>query len=102
MNPSAPCLHSTIKLHKHDEPIWPIVNWKNCPAYKVAKHLNKILQDTLQLPHTFNEKNSNALIHTLTQTTVDEYTKLCSFDIENMYTNVPITDVKNTINKVFP
>jgi hypothetical protein len=43
VNPSAPCLYGTIQLHKQDKPIQRIVNLKNCPAYKVAKHLNKIL-----------------------------------------------------------
>jgi hypothetical protein len=100
MNPSAPCLLGRMKLHKQDKPIWPIVNWKNCPAYNVAKHLNEILHDALQLPNTFNVKYSTALILTLMQTKVDENTKLCSFCIENMYTNVPITDVKNTMYEV--
>jgi hypothetical protein len=47
MNPSGPWLYGTIKLHKQGKPTRPIVNWKNNPAYKIAKHINKILQDTL-------------------------------------------------------
>jgi hypothetical protein len=47
MNASATCLYGTIKLHKQSKPIRPIVNWKNSPAYKIAKYLNKILQDTV-------------------------------------------------------
>jgi hypothetical protein len=78
----------------------PIVNWKKSPAYKITKRLNNILQDTLQLPYTFNVKNSTTLIHTLTQIKIDENTRLCSFDIENMYTNIPRKDVRNIINKI--
>jgi hypothetical protein len=40
---------------------------------------------------------SNKTLKAFTQTKVDENTKLCSFDIENMYTDVPVTDVKNII-----
>jgi hypothetical protein len=29
---------------------------------------------------------------------INENTKLCSFDIENMYTNIPTTEVKDIIN----
>jgi hypothetical protein len=36
MNPSAPRLQGTVKLRKQDKPIRSIVNWRNCPAYKVA------------------------------------------------------------------
>jgi hypothetical protein len=100
MNPNSPCLHGTIKVHKQDKPLRSTVNWKNCPVYKVAKHLNEILQDALRLPYTSNVRNTTALINTVTQTKVDENTKLCSFGIENMYSDVPITDVKNTINEV--
>ena len=28
------------KIHKDDAPIRPIVNWKNAPAYKLAKMLS--------------------------------------------------------------
>jgi hypothetical protein len=31
---------------------------------------------------------------------VDKNTKLCSFDIKNMYTNIPITEVKNVMEEV--
>jgi hypothetical protein len=43
MNPTAPKLHVTIKLHKENTPIRPIINWRNAPAYELAKHLTKIL-----------------------------------------------------------
>jgi hypothetical protein len=39
MNPTAPILHATIKLHTHNTPIRPIINWTNAPEYKLAKHL---------------------------------------------------------------
>lgn len=50
------------------------INWKNCPVYKIAKQLNTILQETLQLPYTFNIKNSTALIHNLMENKINENT----------------------------
>jgi hypothetical protein len=37
MNTTAPNLHATIKLHKQNTPIRPIINWKNAPTYELAK-----------------------------------------------------------------
>jgi len=43
MNPSAPSIKGLIKLHKPDQPIRPVVNWQNAPAYKLSKlFTNKI------------------------------------------------------------
>jgi hypothetical protein len=52
MNPTAPNLHATIKLHKQNTPIRPIINWRNAPAYELAKHPMKTLQRHLQLLYT--------------------------------------------------
>jgi hypothetical protein len=57
MNPIAPNLHATIKLHKHNTPIRPIIYWKHAPAYQLAKQLPKILHNYLQLPNTYNIQN---------------------------------------------
>jgi hypothetical protein len=94
MNPSAPCIHGTIKLHKQEKSIRPIVNWKDSPGYKLAKYLYKILNATLQLPNAFNLQNSSKLAHSLKQVKIGKNTRLYSFDIENMYTNIPIHEVK--------
>jgi hypothetical protein len=64
MNPSAPCIRGTIKLHKQEKSICPIVNWKDSPGYKLAKYLHMILNVTLQLPNAFNLQNST-LAHSL-------------------------------------
>jgi hypothetical protein len=41
MNPKAPNLHSTIQLPKQNAPIRPINNWRNAPAYELAKNLTR-------------------------------------------------------------
>jgi hypothetical protein len=37
MNPFAPTIKGLIKLHKQDQPIRPVVNWRNAPAYKLSR-----------------------------------------------------------------
>jgi hypothetical protein len=69
-----------------------LVNCKNAPAYELAKYLTRILQNNLHLPYAFNIRNSIHLITDLQNIEIQENTRLCSFDIENMYTNVPKLD----------
>jgi hypothetical protein len=38
MNPIAPYIYGTIKLHKEHKPVRPIVNWKDSQGYKLAKY----------------------------------------------------------------
>jgi hypothetical protein len=95
MNPKAPHMHGIIKLHKEDKPIRPIVNWRNSPGYKVAKHLATQLSDRLSLPYIYNVKDSIELMQNLERLHINDNTKLCSFDITNMYTNTSINEAKH-------
>jgi hypothetical protein len=101
MNPIAPTLHGTIKLHKPNTPIRPIINWKNAPAYGLAKKLSKLLQYPLKLPKVYNIRNSILLMTDLQTIDINENIRRCPFDVENMYTNIPkdiINIISNTIN----
>jgi hypothetical protein len=49
MNPAFPNLRATIKLHKPNTPIRPLINWKNVPTYELAKHLTQTLPNYLHL-----------------------------------------------------
>jgi hypothetical protein len=75
MNPTSPNLHATIKLHKHNTPIRPIINWKNAPAYGLAKLLTEILRKHLQLPNVYNIQNTIHLITELQSIEVNEDTR---------------------------
>jgi hypothetical protein len=46
MNPAAPAIRGMIKIHKADAPIRPVINWRNAPAYKLAKMLTKNYRHT--------------------------------------------------------
>jgi hypothetical protein len=47
LNPSAPTIKGLIKPHKPNQPVHPIVNWCNAPAYKLSKHFAL----KINLPH---------------------------------------------------
>jgi hypothetical protein len=45
LNTSAPTIRGLLKIHKIDSPIRPVVNWKNAPAFKLAKLFAKKTPD---------------------------------------------------------
>jgi hypothetical protein len=100
MNPIAPNLHATIKLHKDNKPIRPIINWRNAPAYEIAKQVSKTLHNYLQLPYINNGQNSIQLMTDLKTIEINKNTRLCSFDITNMYTNIPKNEMIIIIKKL--
>jgi hypothetical protein len=58
LNPSAATIRGLVKLHKVDQPIRPVVNWRNVPAYKLLKLLAEMIKQLTSLPYTFNIKNT--------------------------------------------
>jgi len=76
--------------------LFAVVNWKNAPAYKLARSLVKKLQTHVPLLYTFNIKNSIQLINDLKDIPFNQNLRLASFDISYMYTNIP-TDKLLTI-----
>jgi hypothetical protein len=78
MNPTAPNLHATIKLHKQKAPIRPIINCRNAPAYELAKYLTRTLHRHLQLSYTYNVQNSIQLMTELQAIKINKYMKICT------------------------
>ena len=81
--PQAPKLKAQIKLHKQGNPIRPVVNNINAPAYKLAKFLTKTLKEYITLKYQYNVVNSTILAQELT------------FDIKDLYFNIPTTETLN-------
>jgi hypothetical protein len=98
MNLAAPTIRGMIKIHKADAPIRPVINWRNAPAYKLAKMLTKKFQTYISLPYTFNVKNSIHLIEDLRNIPFNPNLQFASFDITNMYSNVPTGELLHNID----
>jgi hypothetical protein len=100
LNPTAPTIRVLVKVHKEGAPIRPIINWKNAPAYKLAKLLARKMKTYIPLPYTFNVKNTVHLMNELTDLPYDRNIKFASLDISNMYSNVPIKEMIATREKL--
>jgi len=89
-NPQPPTLNAQIKLHKHGHPIRPVINNTKTPSYKIAKHLTDVLSRHLHLSNQYNVKNSITLAENLTKIEINENHKLITYDIKDLYANIPI------------
>jgi hypothetical protein len=67
MNTSATSIKGLIKIHKQDQPIRPVVNWHNAPAYHLSKLFTNKINHLSPLPQAFNIKNAHMLAKILTQ-----------------------------------
>jgi hypothetical protein len=85
------------KIHKNNIPIRPVINWRQAPAYKLAKLLTHLIQTHIPLLNTFNVKNSIHLINDLKEIQYQQGIQLVSLDIENMYPSIPTEELKHVI-----
>jgi len=90
--PLPPSLNSQIKIHKPNNPIRPFVNNRNAPSYKIAKFLVNKLHEHLNLKYQYNVKDSTSLANDLTKLKRDENHRMITFDITDLYVNIPITE----------
>ena len=92
----APRLNVCLKTHKEGIPTRPIVNNKQAPSYKIAKFLNKKLSHLINLPHTYNVRNSQELAEELINMQLDNNTRMITYDIKDLYVNLPIQGITET------
>jgi hypothetical protein len=97
MNPSGPTIKGLIKIHKPEQPIRPIVNWRNAPAYNLANLLTCEIKRLAPPPYTHNVNNTTDLINELRNTQTSPHYGLASPDTSNLYTNIPVTETRDII-----
>jgi len=90
-NCQPPDLRAQIKLHKPSQPVRPAVNNRDAPANKMSKLLvNKL--NNLHLRNHNIVKDSTALAKDLTQLKIDKNHRMITFDIKDLYVNIPIQE----------
>jgi hypothetical protein len=96
ITPMAPKLNIYIKTHKENEPIRPVINNTQAPSYKIAKHLNKKLNNLITLPYTYTTKNSQEVAEELKRLQVNKHMKIITLDIKYLFVNLPIQRIIQT------
>jgi len=90
--PLPPSLNALIKIHKPDNPIRPVVKKTNAPTYKIANLLVNKLHEHLHLKYHYSVKDSVSLANDLTKLKINEHHRMITFDIKDLYVNIPIPE----------
>ena len=86
---TCPILFSQPKIHKPTAPLRPIISTRGSPCYNTAKPLASLLQPLVgQSKHHIT--NSKHFLDTISCTTIQPTDILVSFDVESLFTNVPV------------
>jgi hypothetical protein len=88
--PYPPTLKAQIKLHKPGNPIKPVINNINAPKYKIVKHLIEIINRHIHPSNQYNIKSFTILAHDLTKLKINENHRIMTFDMKDLYVNIPI------------
>lgn len=100
MNPQTPKLYSLVKLHKKDYPIRPVVSFTSAPSYKLSKKLIEIINENTNFVAKFQIKNSYDLINKIQNIQLPNKTKLISFDVTNLFPNIPPQDTITLVEQL--
>ena len=88
---STPVLYCTVKVHKPNFPLRPIIAMCNAPNYKLAAFLTNMIKNYKGKSQS-HVKDSFQFAKILKQTTYNNNDVMLSFDIESLYPNVPIAE----------
>ena len=92
-----PQLYGLAKIHKDGVPMRPIVSATGSPCYNFAKELARILTPLAR--HNGYSENSTSFVQTVRECSVTAVDRLMSFDVTNLFTQVPIADAFQVIEK---
>ncbi|KAL0269178.1 UNVERIFIED_CONTAM: hypothetical protein PYX00_006990 [Menopon gallinae] len=97
---TTPRIYGLPKIHKTGVPLRPIVSAINSPTHNLAKFLAKKLTPlTGQTKHHI--KNSQHFVQAISEINLTDNDLLVSFDVESLFTNVPIYDTLNLLEPHF-
>ena len=95
----APRFYGLSKIHKASIPVRPIVSYSGSPLFNLSKYIANILKPytLLNKQHCKNSKEFSEFIRAHT---IGEDETMVSFDVEALYTNVPIDDALAIIKEL--
>ena len=95
-----PTLYGLSKTHKKAYPCRPVVASNDCFSYKCASWLNEILNPLRQPPT--NIKDTFEFVKRIQESSHKQNSIMVSFDVESLFTNIPVDFVIDLIlNKIY-
>ena len=95
---TCPVIFGQPKIHKPDTPLRPIVATRGSPTYDTARHLATILQPLVG-NSSHHIANSKHFIEKLNAIQICPTDTLVSFDVESLFTNVPVSEACSIIRQ---
>ena len=83
-------LYGTVKVHKPNFPLRPVVSMVNTPEYALAKFLDNMIKP--YLPQTRMLKSTDHFIEELKEFNPNSQNTMVSFDVISLFTNVPLAE----------
>ena len=93
-------LYGTVKVHKPNFPLRPVVSMVNTPEYALAKFLDNMIKP--YLPQTRMLKSTDHFIEELKEFNPNSQNTMVSFDVISLFTNVPLVEtIDIIINRLY-
>ena len=94
-------MYGLPKIHKENIPLRPILSANNTSSYSLAKFLVTKLSSLTT--NEFTLKNSYEFSNYIKTIRNPNNFTMCSFDIESLFTNIPLQEtIDIIINKLYP
>ena len=84
-----PAIRGSVKHHKENNPLRPIVTCRETTLYNTSKHLAEILSP-LQNHNGYSVTNSAEFVCKIANTTIDDDEIMVSFDVVSLFTAIPV------------
>ena len=88
-------LYGLVKVHKPNNPLRPVCSMVNTPEYELAKYLDNLIKPFI--PNKYMLYSSQSFLSKLGEFNISPGDKMVSFDVESLFTNVPL---KETIDLI--
>jgi len=90
--PNTQIMYLNYSVANLDIQIRPVINNRTSPAYKLTKHLAKILNQYIMLNNHYTVTNSTNLANDLTKLEIHKNHRMITLDIKDLYINIPIDE----------
>ena len=92
----APSFYGQPIIHKLGVPIRPIVSYSGSPLYNLNKYIANILKAYAKDKNN-NAKSSTTFSNYIRNVPIEDHEMMVSFNVNYLYTNIPIIDALNII-----
>ena len=94
-----PLFYGTVKIHKPDRPLRPIVSAVGSATYQLSKYVSNILAHYVEKSRSFL-RDTKDFNQKLENVKIAEDEILVSFDVKSLFTSVPVPDAINAIEEI--